>query len=214
MHVCCDAVSLLLLLSKGSDDMGGSRGMLLGFPPCHTLVFPLVITPCDLGVKLQACLWNLCSHVLVGLCSYCGISFPLVFTNLSYLGCEILAPKELCCNTATAMGFLSCLSGCSGRFMWQHKLLLPIIILPYLSQGKQEKHNFCTAILIIWKYVYSNIPCTFSKYAFIIVAAVILLMANTNAVMMVFSTGKYYQNALVVFYCLYTTLPLKKVILL
>lgn len=32
-----------------------------------------------------------------------------------------------------------------------------------------------------------------------------LLIANTNAVTVVFSTGKCYQNTLVVFYCLCTT---------
>lgn len=166
MHVCCDTVSLVLFFSQGRDEMrwGDSKGMLLGFPPCQPLVFLLVITPCDLGVELQARLWNFCSHVLVALCSYCGISFPCTFTILPYLGCEFLAQKELCCNTATAMGFLSCVSGCSGRFMWQQKLLLPIIILPYLSQGEQEKHNSSMAILIIWKYAYSNIPCKFSNH--------------------------------------------------
>lgn len=137
------------------------------------------------------------------LCACCPLLL-LIFTILPYLGCEFLAQKELCCNTATAMGFLSCVSGCCGRFMWQQKLLLPIIILPYLSQGEQEKHNFSMAILIIWKYVYSNIPCKFSKYTFIIVAAMTLLIANTNAVTVVFSTGKYYHNTLVVFYCLCT----------
>lgn len=188
--------------------MGGCRGLFLGFLTQRTLSSGCALSMNSMWLRCWAVsIWFikplfLGAHWLLVWphASPFPSFFPCYFTyHLPYSGCRFLAQKELCCSVSATMGFLAWLSGYCRHFIWQYNLLLPIIILPYLTQGKEGKHKISPAVLIVWKYVYNYIPCKFSKYAIIIIGAMMLLTANINAISF-FNAVKYQRISVLVFY--------------